>query len=435
MKKIMATLLALFLLLIGGSALAEGEGVWFYTDTSYSAYVEGELTGDVVIPANVNEYAVNALLYSALSQQHGITSLTMPETLYALQNASVAYMDNLQAVALNDGLEVIARGNFAYLPSLTSLTIPASVRVIEDSISSCDNLREIYFEGVCPVFVNADYCFSWLPDDYVIYVPDDQFDAYAEALKDTGDAVDHLQPSGQNAIIPEGAHEEWFVFDETTGTITGYNEYHAYVEIPASIGGVPVQAIGENAMSLDYYLYALIIPEGIERIETAAFHSDTNLVYVDLPSTLKTIGDEAFFNAQISRVDWSEGLEEIGAQAFQYHHESVLTLPSTLKTIGASAFEDAWCSELYLSGDLQSIGSRAFADTFLSYMAFDFYAPIEIAEDAFADNNIADLDLPWDSSFKNRAQYAEILRDQCPDCTVWINNPIAAAWRRTPWRT
>ena len=36
---------------------------------------------------------------------------------------------------------------------------------------------------------------------------------------------------------------------------------------------------------------------------------------------------------------------------------------------------------------------------------------------------MTDLDLPWDSSMENRDAYAELLREQCPDCTVWINNP------------
>ena len=31
-----------------------------------------------------------------------------------------------------------------------------------------------------------------MPEDYVIYVPDDQLDAYAAALKDANGAADHL---------------------------------------------------------------------------------------------------------------------------------------------------------------------------------------------------------------------------------------------------
>lgn len=284
------------------------------------------------------------------------------------------------------------------------------------------------------MFTEPYWCFDWMPDDYVIYVPDDQLDAYAEALQDSNGAADHLLPSGQNAIIPEAQNcEDWFTFEEYTGSITGYKEYHAYVEIPASIGGVPVQNIAENATNMDYNLYALVFPEGLERIENGAFSGANNLMYIKFPSTLKVIGDDAFYNAQASRIDWSEGLREIGARAFAYDYEDLLTLPSTVTTIGDSAFEHSHFQELHLSGNLESIGSRAFAsNTFLAYMVFDFYEPILIANDAFADTSVVDLDLPWDSSFENRAQYAEILRDQCPDCTVWINNPEAGGMAEYP---
>lgn len=150
------------------------------------------------------------------------------------------------------------------------------------------------------------------------------------------------------------------------------------------------------------------------------------------PTTLKTIGDDAFFSAQIGRIDWSEGLEEIGARAFQYDKSAILSLPETVKTIGESAFEGSWCQELYLGGNVESIGSRAFSGTPLNYLVFDLYAPIDIAPDAFVETDVADLDLPWDCSFENRDAYAELLKDQCPDCTVWINNPDSAGVAEFP---
>lgn len=45
---------------------------------------------------------------------------------------------------------------------------------------------------------------------------------------------------------------------------------------------------------------------------------------------------------------------------------------------------------------------------------------------------MADLDLPWDSSIENRDAYAEMLREQCPNCTVWINNPSTAGVAELP---
>ena len=431
LKKTLALALLCLLVTLCLPALSE-EPLWTYDQGNMYLKPNGTLSGDVTIPAEVDGYEVNALELGSSSEKGEITSLTMPDTLRALKSGAISWMDNLTAVNLNDGLEYIG-SNFSSCNALTSLTIPASVRIVDSIVSTCENLKEIRFEGECPLFLGAEWCFFMMPEDYTIYVPDDQLEAYAAALQDANGAAEHLQPSGKNAVLPEKENtEDWFTFDAATGTITGYREYHAYVEIPASIGGVAVKAIGPEAFKSDYSIYGVVFPEGLERIETGAFKYASNIVYISFPTTLKTIGDEAFNNAQALRIDWREGLEEIGARAFQYDMETILTLPSTVRTIGESAFEDAWCQELYLSGSLESIGPRAFAKTALNYLVFDFYEPIDIASDAFAETYVADLDLPWDSTEQNRRAYEAMLRDQCPDCTVWINNPVSGGVAEEP---
>ena len=420
----MTVLLAALLVLLCVSALADAPQ-WSYDESNMVLKLEGTLSGDVTIPSEADGYWVNAIARNAFYGQHEVTSLTMPDSLRALGSGAVTQMDGLTQVTLNDGLEYIG-ANFKDCHALTSLTIPSSVRMVDSAFGTCENLKEIRFEGECPLFLGTDWCFFMMPADYTIYVPDDQLDAYAQALQNANSAADHIQPSGKNAVIPERENSEaWFTFDASTGTITGYSEYHAYVEIPASIGGVAVTKIGPEAFRGDYSVYGLVLPEGLVSIGASAFRQACNLSYVHFPTTLKTIGDDAFYNAQLSLIDWNEGLEEIGARAFMYNRQSILSLPSTVKRIGESAFESASCQELYLGGSVESIGPRAFAQNPLSYMAFDLYAPIELAADAFAETYVLDLDLPWDSSVENRDAYAALLREQCPDCTVWINNPVA----------
>ena len=436
MKKGFWLMFALLLAALALPALAEEQALWEYDDLNYYLELNGELSGDVVVPSEVDGYAVSAIESSAFSNQNSVTSLTMPDTLRALQNNAISWMEGLTSVTLNEGLECIGAYNFSDCGALTSLTIPASVRIVNSAFCSCENLKEIVFKGECPIFLGKDWCFSWLPEDYVIYVPDDQFDAYAAALADCYDAAAHLQPSGQNAVTAEPMnYEDWFIFDAETGTITGYKEYHAFVEIPETIGGVAVRAVGEDAFRNDYSVYGLVLPEGLERVEARAFRQACNLCYVELPGTLRTIGEEAFHNAQIAEIDWSEGLEEIGARAFQYDAEDVIELPSTVRTIGEGAFENAYCSELYLSGDLEHIGARAFAGSSLNYLVLDLYEVIDVAPDAFADTYLTDLDLPWDSSFETRDAYAALLAEQCPDCTVWINNPESGGVAECPVNT
>ena len=414
------------LFLAPAAVSAEENAVWKYDDLNMYLDLEGEVSKDVTVPSEIDGYEVKALGSGAFQGQHSVTSITLPDSIEALKSSSIGSMDGLEKVQLSENLAVIERGNFSSCPALTCITIPASVSYIDSSLYWCENLKEIRFEGVCPIFQGNDWNFDGLSEECVIYVPDDQLDAYAEALADVNGAADRLQPSGQDAVTVDfTAPEEDFAFDSANGTITGYTGSSARLEIPAEIDGVPVKTIGEDAFLGCYYIYYAVIPEGVETIGDRSFRQACNLGYISFPSTLKTIGEEAFFNAQAARIDWSEGLEEIGPRAFCYDSEAILTLPSTVRTIGEGAFEKSGCMELYLSGDLIQIDSRAFAGASLNYMAFDFYEPVDIASDAFAENYIKDLDLPWDSSFENRDAYAEMLREQCPDCTVWINNPIS----------
>ena len=243
-----------------------------------------------------------------------------------------------------------------------------------------------------------------------------------------------------NSVTKQTKNDLWTydvsVRGDKTCNITGYRGTDEDLVIPTEIDGYIVKAIGNSAFENNDTVKSVTFEEDsqCERIGTNAFKTDHPgvLESVTLPKTLKTIGDDAFFSAQIGRIDWSEGLEEIGARAFQYDKSAILSLPETVKTIGESAFEGSWCQELYLGGNVESIGSRAFSGTPLNYLVFDLYAPIDIAPDAFVETDVADLDLPWDCSFENRDAYAELLKDQCPDCTVWINNPDSAGVAEFP---
>lgn len=99
-------------------------------------------------------------------------------------------------------------------------------------------LRKIVFTGVCPI-LDSD-CFTDLPEDAVICVPDDQPEVYQAALTGTG-CTAVIQPSGETAVTVDnsGFDEGDFEFDAATGAITKYNAYAAYLSIPDPIGGVP----------------------------------------------------------------------------------------------------------------------------------------------------------------------------------------------------
>ena len=130
-------------------------------------------------------------------------------------------------------------------------------------------------------------------------------------------------------------------------TITDYdiNIGGIDVVIPSTIDGKTVVAIGDNA----FYAKALSTETSMlnksniqfmsnkEDREIAAVHLG-NIKSVVIPSTVKSIGERAFANNQISSVTLSNGLETIGEVAFTKNQLTTITIPKSVTNIGSSAF-------------------------------------------------------------------------------------------------
>lgn len=144
---------------------------------------------------------------------------------------------------------------------------------------------------------------------------------------------------------------DYVINSDGTATITGFKEdkapengAKAEITIPQTIAGFSVTAIGNSAFE-----------EG----------TDINKIgKVNLPSTVKTIGDKAFFDCYgLTAVNFSEAasLETIGSNAFTHSNLETVETPASLKTIGDRAFAYvASMSVLKLNDGLESIGTDAF---------------------------------------------------------------------------
>ncbi len=122
-----------------------------------------------------------------------------------------------------------------------------------------------------------------------------------------------------------------------------------------------LRSIGEGAfmMVVADAFSDFTIPEGVTTIESGAF-SYTNAI-VRLPSTLTTIGEGAFLGAEISSLQFPEGLKHIPAYCCSESSISWINLPSTLESIGENAF--SYCQRLNsvtLPQNLKTIGVDAF---------------------------------------------------------------------------
>ena len=149
--------------------------------------------------------------------------------------------------------------------------------------------------------------------------------------------------------------ESDFEFDESSGTIKKYNGTATDVVIPEKINGKTVTTIGKGAFGRKK-LTSVVIPEGVETIDQGAF-SANSLTAIKLPSTVKRIERLAFgANTKLSKVEFNEGLEFIGQQAFMNDSSLAgeITIPSTVKTVMTTSFNKTGVTGLLLKGDEKS---------------------------------------------------------------------------------
>ncbi len=84
------------------------------------------------------------------------------------------------------------------------------------------------------------------------------------------------------------------VFESSAGVVTKYKGSDKNVAIPASIKGVVINSIGENAFSQCSYLENIEIPLSVTSIANSAFWNCSSLKCIVIPSGITSIADSAF---------------------------------------------------------------------------------------------------------------------------------------------
>lgn len=130
-----------------------------------------------------------------------------------------------------------------------------------------------------------------------------------------------------------------------TVTVLLYRGEAADVTVPATIEGLPVKAVGNNAFHGKQTLQRVTLEQGIEHVGNSAFNQCPALVEVNLPSTLKSIGNSAFNRCiNLPAIALPQGLQQIGDLAFLLCEKLAdITFPQGDVRIGGRAFDEtAW---------------------------------------------------------------------------------------------
>ena len=182
-------------------------------------------------------------------------------------------------------------------------------------------------------------------------------------------------------------------FTYTTGTgggltITGYTGTGGVVEIPATIGGLLVTTIGQNAFQSKTSVTSVVIPNGVTTILDAAFAGCSGMTAITLPNSLTSIGGYVFDGcSSLQSITIPDGVISIGPNAFAWCTSlASITLPSGLKKILSGTF---WtCNNLTsitIPGGVDEIQYNAFLNcSKLASVYFQGNTPPTIGVNAFS---------------------------------------------------
>ncbi len=393
-----------------------GDCAWVYNPTTKTLTISGtgSMGGYDTSYDNVNGWSYTSAPWGKYYAE--IENVVVESGVTSIGSYDFYGCKNISSLTLPSTLTSIGYEAFYNCDGLTSVALPSSVTSVgEYAFAYCDNLESFTMETTSPSSLSSNII-NGCKAEY-IRIPFGTLDAYLEAgsnnLYNDGSSSDPRGKTGDCAWTYNTTTKTLTI--SGTGSMGGYGtsydnvngwyytsapwgKYYAEIENVVIESGVTsvgsydfygcgnissltlpstLTSIGYDAFALCNGLNSVAIPEGVTSIREYAFYSCYGLTSVTLPSTLTSIGYEAFSNCDgLISVTIPEGVTTIGGEAF-YDCDGLtsVTLPSSITSIGNYAFE--YCDnlkEVVIAEDSDNSG------TGISIGSYAFYgSPVETA--------------------------------------------------------
>ena len=232
---------------IGGVQLVLPNGMQAIENHAFSNCAE---VTSVVIPDSVTEISE-----SAFAGCSGLTSVTIPKSVTKIDVSAFENCSGLTSIALPEGVTEIGESAFAGCSGLTSVTIPKSVTKIDSSaFKNCSGLTSIAIpEGVREIGESAFAGCSGLTSVTL---------------------TDNVATIGAQAF-------PWRQITPLKLKSQGSRKVQTLLDVL-------------NEQTVKAIQVALLVVDGVDRIEDGAFANQKNIVSVELPESVKHLGKNAF---------------------------------------------------------------------------------------------------------------------------------------------
>lgn len=179
---------------------------------------------------------------------------------------------------------------------LHKVTLPKSLKSIEDNAFRCSHIEEMIFPEGCKLTTIGERAFD------------------ATNLRELI-LPDSVQTMGQYAMYSNRQLEK------------------------ASLGKV-LTVVPEYCFAYCYYMYQMTLPNTITTVNEYSFNECVSMKLDSLPANLKTIGAHGFYGCNNIKIkEWPETLTTIGEQACAgWHSMDSIVIPSHVTSIGSATF-------------------------------------------------------------------------------------------------
>lgn len=229
---------------------------------------------------------------------------------------SIDQADEVTSVVVKSGVTSIACEAFNWLENMTSVTIPKTVTSIGCNafLVGCDALTTINYAGTTSQWKSYFGSTLSLP-------------LATKVVCSNGTVTPAL--SGKC-----GKNVSYSISDDGVLTISGNGAMNNFTYKDGDSSDCPWHGVR-------YAIKKIVVKEGVTSIGSYAFSFDVHVTDVTLPSSLKTIGNDAFLGCYgLTSVVIPEGVTSVGAYAFeQCSAIKTITVPASATKFGDHAFD------------------------------------------------------------------------------------------------